>query len=59
LLLASLPHAARACKADADKHCNVSTYNGFRNGTIIGCLRDIREKLTGKCAKEIFRWVGG
>jgi hypothetical protein len=58
LLFGCLSDAARACKADADKHCSVSTYNGFRNGTIIGCLRDIREKLQGKCAKEIFRWGG-
>ena len=44
-----------ACKKDADKHCNVSTYNGYRNGTVLGCLRDVKDKLSAACGKAIFR----
>ncbi|GFH10065.1 uncharacterized protein HaLaN_05313 [Haematococcus lacustris] len=31
-------HAARACKVDAEQHCNITWFFGFRAGQVITCL---------------------
>ncbi|KAG2498297.1 hypothetical protein HYH03_003558 [Edaphochlamys debaryana] len=46
---------AKACKVDADKHCNITWFFGYKSGQIISCLREIKELLAPACAKQIFK----
>jgi Golgi apparatus protein 1 len=48
-------HAAKACKKDAEAHCNVTWFFGYKNGSIISCLRDVKDKLSPACKKEVFK----
>ena len=49
--------AAKACAADFAKYeCNTTTYVGTQNGTLIGCLRDMKDKVVPACKKEIYRF---
>lgn len=34
-----VPSAAKACKIDADKYCNVTWFFGYKAGQVIACLR--------------------
>jgi len=45
---------ARACKTDAQKHCDVTWFFGYKAGNIISCLSEIKDKLSPACGKEIF-----
>jgi Golgi apparatus protein 1 len=40
----------------AKYECNTTAYVGPQNGTIIGCLRDMKDKLKPACKKEIYRF---
>ncbi|KIY94078.1 hypothetical protein MNEG_13882 [Monoraphidium neglectum] len=44
---------ARACAADAVKHCNVTWFFGYRNGSVISCLKTAKAKLTPDCRKHV------
>ncbi|KXZ55868.1 hypothetical protein GPECTOR_2g1419 [Gonium pectorale] len=46
---------AKACKIDAEKHCNITWFFGYKSGQIISCLREIKEQLAPACAKQIFK----
>ncbi|KAG2445817.1 hypothetical protein HXX76_000421 [Chlamydomonas incerta] len=46
---------AKACKIDADKHCNITWFFGYKSGQIISCLREVKELLAPACAKQIFK----
>ncbi|KAG1660746.1 hypothetical protein FOA52_010620 [Chlamydomonas sp. UWO 241] len=46
---------ARACKADADKFCNVTWFFGYKAGQVTGCLRDVIDDLSVKCKKQVFQ----
>ncbi|GFR46876.1 hypothetical protein Agub_g8517 [Astrephomene gubernaculifera] len=46
---------AKACKIDAEKHCNITWFFGYKSGQIISCLREIKELLAPACAKQIFK----
>lgn len=51
-----LMHAAKACASDAEKHCkDMQWYSGYRNGSVIGCLREVKDKLQAGCRKEVFK----
>jgi hypothetical protein len=48
--------AAKACAKDAEKYCkDLQWYSGYRNGSVIGCLREVKEKLQAGCRKEVFK----
>ncbi|CAK0736969.1 hypothetical protein CVIRNUC_000833 [Coccomyxa viridis] len=42
---------AKACKADAEKHCA----NKYENYGILGCLREQYEDLSAACKEEVFK----
>eukprot|EP00878_Enallax_costatus_P015261 GHUV01015979.1.p1 GENE.GHUV01015979.1~~GHUV01015979.1.p1 ORF type:complete len:801 (+),score=251.73 GHUV01015979.1:135-2405(+) len=46
---------AKACADDANKYCNMTWFSGYRNGSVIACLRDIRDKLKPECKKQVFK----
>ncbi|PNH09949.1 Golgi apparatus protein 1 [Tetrabaena socialis] len=46
---------AKACKVDAEKHCNITWFFGYKSGQIISCLREIKEQLAPACGKQIFK----
>ncbi|EFJ50973.1 hypothetical protein VOLCADRAFT_103617 [Volvox carteri f. nagariensis] len=46
---------AKACKVDAESHCNNTWFFGYTTGKIITCLRGIKEMLAPACAKQIFK----
>lgn len=46
---------ARACKVDAEKHCNITWFFGYKSGQIIACLREIKDQLAPACGKEIYK----
>lgn len=31
--------AAKACKVDAEKHCDITWFFGYKAGNVISCLR--------------------
>ncbi|KAF8068299.1 GLG1 [Scenedesmus sp. PABB004] len=49
------PPLAMACAADVAKFCNVTWFAGGRNGSVIACLRDARERLAPPCKREVFK----
>ncbi|WIA10933.1 hypothetical protein OEZ85_011098 [Tetradesmus obliquus] len=47
---------AKACASDAEKYCkDMQWYSGYRNGSVIGCLREVKDKLQAGCRKEVFK----
>ncbi|GIL70396.1 hypothetical protein Vretimale_3583 [Volvox reticuliferus] len=46
---------AKACKVDAEKHCNITWFFGYKSGQIISCLRVAKDVLAPACAKQIFK----
>ena len=55
LLLHRPPPAARACKNDAIKFCNVTWFFGYKAGQVISCLREFKNQVDKKCKKELFK----
>ena len=47
--------AAKACKVDAEKYCNVTWFFGYKSGQIIACLRDVKSQVSKPCKAEIFK----
>jgi hypothetical protein len=47
--------AAKACKVDADKFCNVTWFFGYKAGQIISCLRDVKNQVTKNCKAQLFK----
>ncbi len=47
--------AARACKVDAEKFCNVTWFFGYKQGQIIGCLREYKPQLSRPCKRQIHK----
>mmetsp|Transcript_4821 Transcript_4821/g.5620 ORF Transcript_4821/g.5620 Transcript_4821/m.5620 type:complete len:974 (+) Transcript_4821:66-2987(+) len=45
---------AFACKVDAKKYCNETNLYA-EPGAVITCLREVEEKLTSRCEKELFK----
>ncbi|KAJ9518654.1 hypothetical protein QJQ45_018663 [Haematococcus lacustris] len=45
---------ARACKVDAEQHCNITWFFGFRAGQVITCLRDVKDLLAPACKRQVF-----
>lgn len=52
---AAICTAATACAEDAKAHCNTTFFFGYKNGTIIACLRDIKDKLKPACREQVFK----
>eukprot|EP00798_Chlamydomonas_sp_ICE-L_P016764 gene16764-23039_t len=46
---------AKQCKEDADKFCNVTWFFGYKQGQVLSCLRDVKEKVKKKCKNQIFK----
>lgn len=56
LIHCCLCSVARACSEDAEKYCkDMEWYDGYRNGSIIACLREVKQKLTLICRREVFK----
>ena len=47
--------AAKACKVDADKFCNVTWFFGYKAGQVISCLRDVKTQVTKACKVQLFK----
>lgn len=47
--------AAKACKDDASKFCNLTWFFGEQAGQVTGCLRGVTDRLSKKCKKEVFK----
>ena len=47
--------AAKACKDDADKFCNVTWFFGYKSGQVIACLRDVKDKVAKPCKAQLFK----
>lgn len=47
--------AARACKNDAVKFCNVTWFFGYKAGQVISCLREFKNQVGKNCKKELFK----
>lgn len=47
--------AAKACKVDADKHCNVTWFFGYKAGQVIACLRDVKSQVSKPCKQQLFK----
>ncbi|KAL6765625.1 hypothetical protein V8C86DRAFT_2455787 [Haematococcus lacustris] len=45
---------ARACKVDAEQHCNITWFFGYRAGQVITCLRDVKDLLAPACKRQVF-----
>ncbi|GIL97843.1 hypothetical protein Vretimale_3387, partial [Volvox reticuliferus] len=46
---------AKACKADADKFCNVTWFFGYKSGQVIACLRDVKTQVSKPCKQQLFK----
>ncbi|GLI58992.1 hypothetical protein VaNZ11_000814 [Volvox africanus] len=46
---------AKACKADADKFCNVTWFFGYKSGQVIACLRDVKAQVSKSCKQQLFK----
>ena len=47
--------AAKACKIDAEKFCNVTWFFGYKSGQIVSCLRDVKNQVSKNCRVQIFK----
>ena len=47
--------AAKACKIDADKFCNVTWFFGYKSGQVIACLRDVKSQVSKPCKQQLFK----
>jgi len=47
--------AAKNCKSDAIKFCNVTWFFGYKAGQVISCLREFKNQVDKKCKKELFK----
>lgn len=51
----TLPRAAKACKVDADKFCNVTWFFGYKAGQVVSCLRDVKSQVSKNCKSQLFK----
>lgn len=47
--------AAKACKVDAEKFCNVTWFFGYKAGQVTSCLRDVKGQVSKGCKAELFK----
>jgi len=47
--------AAKYCKEDAIKYCNLTWLFGYKAGQVVTCLREFKSQVNKKCAKELFK----
>ncbi|GBF91963.1 hypothetical protein Rsub_04687 [Raphidocelis subcapitata] len=46
---------ARACAADVKAHCNSTWFFGYREGSLVSCLKMAKDKLKPECRNQVHR----